>query len=147
MKLSAKKIRLGIEKLKARIGVDGLFREFGNDLPLRSELFNVAQLEQHAEALAEWHVIDPRHGPDRLLARLADNENILLEAYKLVAEALDHDRRISPASEWLLDNFYLIEEQIRTARRHLPKGYSRGLPRLLNGHRRATRASTTSRWS
>jgi cyclic beta-1,2-glucan synthetase len=33
----------------------------------------------------------------------------------------------------LLDNFYLIEEQIRTAKRHLPQGYSRELPRLLNG--------------
>jgi hypothetical protein len=38
-----------------------------------------------------------------------------------------------PAGEWLLDNFYFIEEQIRTAKRHLPKGYSRDLPRLLNG--------------
>ena len=43
------------------------------------------------------------------------------------------NRRITPAAEWLLDNFYLIEEQIRTARRHLPKGYSRELPRLANG--------------
>ena len=41
------------------------------------------------------------------------------------------NRRITPAGEWLLDNFYLIEEQIRTARRHLPKAYSRELPRLL----------------
>ena len=40
------------------------------------------------------------------------------------------NRRITPAGEWLLDNFYLIEEQIRTAKRHLPKGYSRELPRL-----------------
>ncbi len=40
---------------------------------------------------------------------------------------------MSPAGEWLLDNFYLIEEQIRTAKRHLPKGYSRELPRLVNG--------------
>ena len=40
---------------------------------------------------------------------------------------------IAPAGEWLLDNFYLIEEQIRTAKRHLPKGYSRELPCLLNG--------------
>jgi hypothetical protein len=38
-----------------------------------------------------------------------------------------------PAAEWLLDNFYLIEEQIRTAKRHLPKGYSRELPRLSTG--------------
>jgi len=43
------------------------------------------------------------------------------------------DRRIVPAGEWLLDNFYLIEEQIRTARRHLPEGYSRELPRLSSG--------------
>ena len=42
-------------------------------------------------------------------------------------------RRVTPAAEWLLDNFYLIEEQIRTARRHLPRGYSRELPRLAGG--------------
>ncbi|HUH29918.1 MAG TPA: glucoamylase family protein, partial [Rhodanobacter sp.] len=42
-------------------------------------------------------------------------------------------KRITPAAEWLLDNFYLIEEQIRIARRHLPKGYSHELPRLDNG--------------
>ncbi len=47
--------------------------------------------------------------------------------------AVTATRRIAPAGEWLLDNFYLIEEQIRTAKRHLPKGYSRELPRLLNG--------------
>jgi hypothetical protein len=40
---------------------------------------------------------------------------------------------VTPASEWLLDNFYLIEEQIRTAKRHLPKNYSRQLPRLAQG--------------
>ena len=133
MKLHSKTIRQGLERLKARIGVDGLFREFGDDLPLRSEMFSVSQLEQHAESLAAWHQVNPAHGPDRLLARLAANEEILLAAYKLVTEADDQDRRISPASEWLLDNFYLIEEQIRTARRHLPKEYSRDLPRLLNG--------------
>ena len=42
-------------------------------------------------------------------------------------------RRMSPADECLLDNFYLIEEQIRTARRHLPKNYSKELPRLRTG--------------
>ena len=50
----------------------------------------------------------------------------------LTAEATAK-RRITPAGEWLLDNFYLIEEHIRTAERHLPKGYSRELPRLARG--------------
>jgi cyclic beta-1,2-glucan synthetase len=47
--------------------------------------------------------------------------------------AVTENRRITPAAEWLLDNFYLIEEQISTAKRHLPKGYSRELPRLARG--------------
>ena len=71
--------------------------------------------------------------PDQLLARLAENEVVLLEVRDLLTEAVKADRRITPAGEWLLDNFYLIEEQIRTAKRHLPKGYSRELPRLPNG--------------
>ncbi|MBK6900113.1 MAG: cyclic beta 1-2 glucan synthetase, partial [bacterium] len=50
-----------------------------------------------------------------------------------VTEAVTTGRHITPAGEWLLDNFYLIEEQIRTARRHLPKGYSRELPALRRG--------------
>lgn len=125
MKISSKTILQGLERLKARVGVDGLFREVGDDLPLRSELFSVEQLEQHAEALADWHQIDVNHGADRLLARLASNEKVLLEAYRLVTEAVDNKRRISPAGEWLLDNFYLIEEQVRTARRHLPRQYAR----------------------
>jgi cyclic beta-1,2-glucan synthetase len=32
-----------------------------------------------------------------------------------------------------LDNFYLIQEHIRIGKKHLPKGYSEDLPRLLNG--------------
>lgn len=123
----------GLKRLKPRIGVDGLFRELGDDLPLRSELFSVDQLDRHAEALANWHQLDRDPGPDRLLSRLADNEKVLLNAYQVVTEAVDQGRAITPAGEWLLDNFHLIEEQIRTARQHLPKPYSQSLPRLLNG--------------
>ena len=81
-----------------------------------------------------WHKVDTRSGPDRLLKKPAGkNQAVLIEAYHLVVAAVGADRRISPADEWLLDNFYLIEEQIRTARRHLPKHYSSELPRLTNG--------------
>ncbi|HEX7422412.1 MAG TPA: hypothetical protein VF311_00795, partial [Terriglobales bacterium] len=65
--------------------------------------------------------------------RLAENADLLIGVQDLLTEAVKANRRITPAGEWLLDNFYLIEEQIRTARRHLPKGYSRELPRLMNG--------------
>src|SRR6185436_16555527 len=70
---------------------------------------------------------------DRLLKRLAANEGILVETCDLLTAAVIANRRIAPAGEWLLDNFHLIQEQIRMARRHLPKGYSRELPRLAQG--------------
>ncbi|MCX5831643.1 MAG: cyclic beta 1-2 glucan synthetase [Deltaproteobacteria bacterium] len=90
-------------------------------------------MEQHGKALASSHTLSPGYTPDRLLTRLAENESILIGVQNLLTEAVKANRRITPAGEWLLDNFYLIEEQIRTARRHLPMGYSRELPRLLNG--------------
>jgi cellobiose phosphorylase len=101
--------------------------------PLRAELFSADQMEQHGKKLASLHQLNPVHTPELLLARLAENEDILLGVRNLLTEAAKDNRRITPAGEWLLDNFYLIEEQIRIARRHLPKGYSRELPRLLNG--------------
>ncbi|MHB1189097.1 GH36-type glycosyl hydrolase domain-containing protein [Thiobacillus sp.] len=100
---------------------------------LRSELFSIEQLKRHAVTLAGQHRIDPRPGPDRLLPRLADNERVLLAAYDVVTAAATPGQRIVPAEAWLLDNFYLIEQQIGLARRHLPRGYSRQLPRLADG--------------
>ena len=114
-------------------GTDLAQKYAGDKPPLRSELFSRDQMEQHGKILAASHKLSPGHAPDQLLTRLSENEGVLISARNLLTEALKTDRRITPAGEWLLDNFYLIEEQIRTARRHLPKGYSRELPRLLNG--------------
>jgi cyclic beta-1,2-glucan synthetase len=100
---------------------------------LRSELFSIEQLKRHALSLAGQHRIDTRRGPDRLLPRLADNERVLLAAYDVITNAEMHGQRVGPAETWLLDNFYLIQQQIALARRHLPRGYSRQLPRLADG--------------
>ncbi len=100
---------------------------------LRAELFSIEQLKRHAITLADQHKIDARPGPDRLLPRLTDNARVLLAAYDVVTAAATPGQRIVPAEAWLLDNFYLIEQQIGLARRHLPRGYSRQLPRLADG--------------
>ena len=96
-------------------------------------MFSIEQLKRHAVSLAGQHQIDPRPGPDRLLPRLADNARVLLAAYDVVTAAATPGQRIVPAEAWLLDNFYLIEQQIGQARRLLPRGYSRQLPRLADG--------------
>ena len=103
-----------------------------NEPPLRGEVFSIEQLANHAKALAENHPVVTRRGANRLLARLGENEQVL-KAYNRATQAVDQTRRVTHAAEWLLDNFYLIEEQIQMARRHLPRGYSRELPRLVAG--------------
>jgi cyclic beta-1,2-glucan synthetase len=105
----------------------------GGEPPLRSELFSADQMQQHGKALAAAHQVSPSQASDQLLARLTGNEGVLLAVRDLLTESVVANRPVTPAGEWLLDNFYLIEEQIRTAKRHLPKGYSRQLPRLSSG--------------
>ncbi|HXJ73925.1 MAG TPA: cyclic beta 1-2 glucan synthetase, partial [Candidatus Dormibacteraeota bacterium] len=131
MKLASGK-GLGLEALRSRVTEHVRTRTFSSDPPLRGEVFSLEQLVPHAKALAANHPVVTRRGANRLLARLGENEKIL-RAYNRATQAVDQTRRVTHAAEWLHDNFYLIEEQIQMARRHLPRGYSRELPRLLAG--------------
>ncbi len=135
MNISGPTIRALLVRLKSHIhGGVPLQKYVGEELPLRSALFSAEQMEQHGKILAGAHTLHLGRAPNQqLMARLAENESILLEVRTLLSEAVKEKRRITPAGEWLLDNFYLIEEQIKTGKKHLPKGYSRELPRLLNG--------------
>ena len=100
--------------------------------PFRSEIFSIEQLERHAHYLAAIQVVAIRPSEERLLTRLDENERVLVEAYGLISDAVDQTRRIEPAAEWLLDNFYLVEDQIRETRQLLPKSFSNELPQLSN---------------
>ncbi len=123
-----------ILNLKAYFRSNDLTQKYASDEPpLRAELFSSVQMEQHGKTLAGSHQLSLGLAPDQLLPRLTENEKVLQEACRLLTAAVKANRRIVPAGEWLLDNLYLIEEQIRTAKRHLPKGYSRELPRLAFG--------------
>ena len=102
--------------------------------PIRSELFSIERLEQHAESLAAHQPVSnaPTSGKS-LAVRLRDNERVLLEAYRGIAQAADEGRSITPAAEWLLDNYHLVEQQVREVRADLPPGYYRQLPKLADG--------------
>ncbi|MDP3469471.1 MAG: glucoamylase family protein [Daejeonella sp.] len=100
--------------------------------PIRSELYNFDQMKAHATIVARSHKILKGKRTDKLLKRLDDNEETLVEVRNLLVEGIQSGQAITPAAEWLLDNFYLIEEQIVTAKKHLPKKYSEGLPYLTN---------------
>ena len=101
--------------------------------PLRAELFSADQMERHGRTLADSHQLTRQSVQDQLLDRLSDNEAVLVECARVLTATVSSNHRLTPAGEWLLDNFYLIDEQIRTAKRHLPQGYSHELPRLADG--------------
>ena len=123
-----------LSHLKIFLPGDNLLRKYINEKPpLRSELFSADQMAQYGKALAGRHQLVAGRGPNELLKRLANNEEVLLEVHDLLTDAVRENHRIIPAGEWLLDNFYLIQEQIRTGKKHLPKGYSEDLPQLSNG--------------
>jgi cyclic beta-1,2-glucan synthetase len=105
-----------------------------NDEILRAELFSSERLEQHAASLAAAQQVTRRRSARRSLnARLKDNESVLLSAYRTIGSAVGEGHSITPAAEWLLDNYHLVEEQIREIRADLPPGFYRQLPKLAEG--------------
>ncbi len=120
-------------RLRGQRGPSPARRASTSEEPLRAELFSLDQLIAHAQSLAGNHRITTKRSSNRLLERLAFNEKILRN-FNRQTQAVDQNRRVTHAAEWLLDNFYLIEEQILTARRHLPPGYSKELPGLSSGN-------------
>jgi len=105
-----------------------------SDEIVRAELFSSERLEQHAASLAAAQQVTRRRSARRsLVARLKDNESALLAAYRAIGAGVGEGRSITPAAEWLLDNYHLVEEQIREIRADLPPGFYRQLPRLADG--------------
>jgi cyclic beta-1,2-glucan synthetase len=68
-----------------------------------------------------------------LLARVEDNGRVLRESYRVIANAIREERAITPAAEWLVDNFHVVDEQLREIRDDLPSGFYRELPKLADG--------------
>ncbi|MGK7863897.1 GH36-type glycosyl hydrolase domain-containing protein [Falsiroseomonas sp. E2-1-a4] len=102
--------------------------------PVRAEIFGIERLEMHGKSLAASQTITTRKSlGDPLGRRLADNATHLLECYIGMVQAVDEARPVTPATEWLIDNFHLVERQIRAVHVHLPPRFYRQLPKLANG--------------
>jgi cellobiose phosphorylase len=102
-------------------------------------LFGAARLEEHARALARRHAIAPMPQPgwfkrrDRgpLLSRLDATERALIVARDTLTGASAVGAEVSPGGAWLLDNFFVVLEQVPEIRATLPAGYYQELPKLV----------------
>ncbi len=104
-----------------------------NEAPIRFELFSTERLEQHAVSLAQAQKISSRKQGRKLIPRVRENCRVLLDAYKAVAKAVNEKHAITPAAEWLLDNFHVIEEQVNDIHVDLPESFYHELPKLSEG--------------
>jgi cyclic beta-1,2-glucan synthetase len=103
--------------------------------PIRAELFGIERLEQHAESLAAALRVSARPGRGRdLLPRVRENGRVLLAGYHDIVAAVGTKSEITLAEEWFLDNFHVVDEQLREIRDHLPSAYYRLLPKIEEGH-------------
>ena len=112
--------------------------------PFRGELLGAEGLAAHARSVARRQRLAepgprvPRRwfgardiGP--LLSRLNETEDLLDEARTSLTAAADRDIDVSAAGDWLLDNFYVVQEHIRDIRQNLPGSYYQELPKLAEG--------------
>ena len=105
-----------------------------NPHAIRADLFGTERLEHHAISLATEHrVINSRGSDRRLSRRLKDNAAALLECYRVSAASLKSGQAITPAAEWLLDNFHTVDAQVRQIKADLPPDYYHQLPKLQSG--------------
>ena len=103
--------------------------------PIRAELFSVERLEEHARSLAKSQEMIEASGRFRTVSkRLTENGHVLLAAYRELSQAIREESMLTPAAEWLVDNFHLVEAQVAAVRKTLPASYYRELPKVNNGH-------------
>ncbi len=100
------------------------------------ELYGTDRLGRHGRHIARTQkVVDtPRslrpRGRGPLLTRLGATERVLRSVHATLASAASTGVEVSPAGEWLLDNFYVVVEQILEVRATLPSDYYHELPKL-----------------
>ena len=109
-------------------------RPWQNRVPIRGEQFGIERLEEHARSLAEAQSVAPRivRGPG-LSRRLNQNAAFLFKASRAMEPAAGGRQELTPAAEWLVDNYHLVEMQIRDIGVDLPPGYYVQLPKLDSG--------------
>ena len=98
------------------------------DFPTEGELWDVDRLERHAHKLADQSGEFTDTSRLDLRARLRSNADALESAYTAVVAALREGRAISPAAQWLVDNFHVVSEQLSEVPLRLTPRVWRDLP-------------------
>ena len=95
---------------------------------------NDQEIEMHVKDLADEHSnFMTNNIPNWPVPRLAENYNFILSVYNDLSSDIQLNEQFSPVSEWLLDNFYFVEELVKDLQRGLSKKTFSKLPDLRGG--------------
>lgn len=104
------------------------------DSTIRNASLTVEELENHAKKTAIEHAVSSKKNIlNWPMVRMNDNYSYILAVYKKLNDDLNQNRSVPPAAEWLLDNFYIVEEQVKSIRLELKKKDYFALPILKRG--------------
>ncbi|MEO5697096.1 MAG: hypothetical protein ABIQ60_08170, partial [Burkholderiaceae bacterium] len=101
------------------------------EVPIRSVLFGAARMAEHGRSLAQAHdVAGPLEPPGTFFPRLQQNLDVLRDSRELLEQHAARSHHLAPAAGWLIEHGSLLEQQLDTVRRGLPRRYFEKLPRL-----------------
>ena len=90
-------------------------------LKINGTLLDKYQLENHLEKIAASHNIAAKSKVETYpIPELLKNFEFIKDTYNLLNEHVKLGISIHPAGEWLLDNFYIVEEIVKQIQKELP---------------------------
>ncbi|MBP6503204.1 MAG: carbohydrate-binding protein [Rhodoferax sp.] len=99
---------------------------------IRAEIFGPERFAQHGRSLGATHGTRlAQRGSGSFFPRLSSNVEVLRKADRYIGQQAATGYDTSPAAQWLLDNFHLIDAQLHEVHKGLPRSYFRTLPVLL----------------
>lgn len=104
------------------------------NLNIKGTVLDNEQLAAYAEKIASDHsLIKTSNKVTYPVPSLEENFKVIYEVYQLLNRDIKLGINIHPAGEWILDNFYVIEEVVKTIRKDLDLKKYRELPGIGNG--------------
>ena len=103
-------------------------------LNIKGALLDKYQLENYLEKMASDHVLKEKSDAQTYpITRLEDNFKFITKTYEILNEDLKLGINIHPAGEWLLDNYYIIEETVKTIQKDMTIKKYKNLVGIANG--------------
>ena len=92
------------------------------------------QLEMYLEKLASDHILKEKSDKNTYpIPRMMENFEVITMVYNLLNEHIKLKIPIHPAGEWLLDNYYILEETVKSIEKELPLKKYRDFLGIANG--------------